>query len=281
VPRSSSNLFARLFALVAGLLFWAGAFGAEPLDLPAIKDKGVIRIALYKDYPPYSANNGGIDFDVAGAVAKKLGVRLDPIWFEADENVDDDLRNMVWKGHYLGTGPADAMIHAPIDPELARRNDRVKLVAPYYRDKLELVRDVERLPQIDDLSFLKTEYIGAEEASLASVVLLSIEGGRYRDRIRHYKNATLAVAAMQRGEVAAVLGQHGEVQGLSKGNANARYSPLPLPGALVNRQWVVGMAVKANHSALGNAIEKAMTELEAEGELQKIFAKHGVGYIKP
>lgn len=271
----------KFFGALAALLIWVGSVGAEPLDLPAIKDKGVIRIALYKDYPPYSANNGGIDYEVAGAIAKKLGVRLDPIWFEADENVDDDLRNMVWKGHYLGVGPADAMIHAPIDPELARRNDRVKLVAPYYRDKLELVRDVERLPQIDDMSFLKDMYIGAEEASLASIVLLSIEGGRYRDRIRHYKNATLAIAAMQRGEVVAVLGQHGEVQGLSKGEAKARYSQLPLPGALVNRQWVVGVAVKANHDALAKAIETAMTELAAEGELEKIFARYGVAYLKP
>lgn len=275
--RSRINFFGAL----AALLIWVGSVVAEPLDLPAIKEKGVIRIALYKDYPPYSANNGGIDYEVAGAIAKKLGVRLDPIWFDADENVDDDLRNMVWKGHYLGIGPADAMIHAPIDPELARRNDRVKLVAPYYRDKLELVRDVERLPQIDDMAFLKDMYIGAEEASLASIVLLSIEGGRYRDRIRHFKNATQAIAAMQRGEVVAVLGQHGEVQGLSKGEAKARYSQLPLPGALVNRQWVVGMAVKANHDALAKAIETAMTELAAEGELEKIFARHGVAYLKP
>lgn len=277
MPRSRIKFLGAL----AGLLLWAGAVVAEPLDLPAIKDKGVIRVALYKDYPPYSAKNGGIDFEVAGAVAKKLGVRLDPIWFEADENVDDDLRNMVWKGHYLGVGPADAMIHAPIDPELARRNDRVKLVAPYYRDKLELVRDVERLPRIDDMSFLKDQYIGAEEASLASIILLSIEGGRYRDRIRHFKNATLAIEAMKRGEVVAVLAQHGEVQGLSKGDANARYSQLPLAGALVNRQWVVGMAVKANHDALAKAIETAMTELVAEGELEKIFARHGVSYLKP
>lgn len=279
MPRSRTDFLAAVVVLLAGL--WAGVAGAEALDLPAVKDKGVIRIALYKDYPPYSANNGGIDFEVAGAVAKKLGVRLDPIWFPADENVDDDLRNMVWKGHYLGIGPADAMIHAPIDPELARRNDRVKFVAPYYRDKLELVRDVERLPEINDMSFLKDQYIGAEEASLASVVLLSIEGGRYRDRIRHFKSASLAIAAMQRGEVAAVLGQHGEVQGLSKGNPSARYSQLPLPGALVNRQWVVGMAVKANHKALADAIETAMTELEAAGELQQIFARYGVAYIKP
>ena len=282
MTRSSSrwlNWAAGLAGCVALLL--ATTLRAEPLDLPAIKEKGVIRIALYKDYPPYSAGNGGIDFDIAVAIARKLDVKLDPMWFEADENVDDDLRNMVWKGHYLGTGPADAMIHAPIDPELARRNDRVKFVAPYFRDRLEIVRDIRKLPRLDDMSLLENETIGVEEASLASVVLLSFQGGRYRERVRHFRTPALAIAALKRGEVAAVMAQHGEVQGMTKGESDFAVSLPPLPGAMAGRQWVVGMAVKVNHAALGNALETAMGQLAGEGELEKIFARHGVSYVKP
>jgi ABC-type amino acid transport substrate-binding protein len=271
----------RLLAVALVLLTAATGSWADALDLPAIKEKGVIRIALYKDYPPYSAQNGGIDYDVAAAVAKKLQVKLDPMWFDADENVDDDLRNMVWKGHYLGIGPADAMIHAPIDPLLSSRNDRVLFVAPYFRDRLEVVHNVSKLPRLEDLSFLKEAYIGAEEASLASIVLLSTEGGKYRERVRHFKNPALAIEAMKKGEVIAVMAQHGEVEGLTRGDKNYAVSPPPIPGPMAKRQWVLGMAVKAGHTALGKAIEAAMTELSAEGELERIFVRHGVSYFKP
>ena len=30
--------------------------------------------------------------------------------FNADENMNDDLRNLVWRGHYLGFGPADVQV---------------------------------------------------------------------------------------------------------------------------------------------------------------------------
>ena len=47
---------------------------------------------------------------IAGALARSLGLALSLLPFNADENMNDDLRNMVWKGHYMGYGPADMMI---------------------------------------------------------------------------------------------------------------------------------------------------------------------------
>ena len=46
-----------------------------------------------------------------------------------DENMNDDLRNMVWKGHYLGYGPADVMLHVPVDNRLMAENDKVQFDA--------------------------------------------------------------------------------------------------------------------------------------------------------
>lgn len=277
-PWSSKALRATLLGVA--LLASQTVFG-QARDLPEIQEKGVIRVAMYNDYPPYSARGKGIDLEVAEAVAKRLKVRLDPLWFDADENVDDDLRNMVWKGHYLGHGPADAMIHAPIDPELARRNPQVRFVAPYYRERLAIARSTARVPRLDDLSFLDNESIGAEDASLASIVLLSYQGGKYREKVRHFKSPTAAMEALKKGEIAAVMAQQAEAQGLLKGAGDFTISPPPLPGGIATRQWVLGVAVKAGHKDLAAAIEKAMTELAAEGELERIFARHGVSYTKP
>ena len=70
----------------------------------------------------------GIDVDLAKALAAKLGLKLDVAAFDAGEEVSDDLRNMVWKGHYLGGGAGDVMLHVPLDATLAEKNPQVRFV---------------------------------------------------------------------------------------------------------------------------------------------------------
>lgn len=283
MPHSMSKSAA---LLAAGILLAAslgsGSARAEARDLEEVRAKGVLRVALYNDFPPYSANGKGIDVDIAAAIAERIGVRFDPMWFTAsDESVEDDLRNMVWKGHYLGTGPADAMIHAPVDPELMKQVPRVRFVAPYSRERLAVARDPKRVPRLDDLNDLDGLPIGVEDASLASIVLLSERGGRFRDKLRHFKTPAAAIEALQRGEIAAVIAQWGEAQGLLAGKGDFPVVPMPVVAGLGTRQWVVGMAVPKGHDSLGDAVESAMTALVADGTIDRIFASHGVTRLKP
>ncbi|MFO1328447.1 MAG: hypothetical protein U1F56_13900 [Rubrivivax sp.] len=46
--------------------------------------------------------------------------------------MNDDLRNMVWRGHYLGFGPADVLMHVPVNRPLME-NPRVEIFAPCWR----------------------------------------------------------------------------------------------------------------------------------------------------
>ena len=101
----------------------------------------VLKVAVYNDYPPFSNNGAGIDIDLAQALANKLGLKLSLLPFKAGENLNDDLRNMVWKGHFLGYGPADVMLHVPVDHTLMAANDKVEIFAPYYHDTVRLVRN--------------------------------------------------------------------------------------------------------------------------------------------
>jgi ABC-type amino acid transport substrate-binding protein len=274
------NKLFRWTALALSLAVSSGAM-AQARDLDEIKEKGVIRVAMYNDYPPYSARGKGVDVDIAKALARRLNVRLDPLWFDADENVDDDLRNMVWKGHYLGHGPADLMIHAPVDPELARRNPQVRLLAPYNRERLAIARDTAKIPHADDMSFLESQLIGVEDASLASVVLLSYDGGKYRERVKHFKSPSLAVAALLRGEIGAVMLQQGEAEGLLNGKPDIAIALPPPMGPFAQRQWLIGLAVKTPHKALAEAVESAMAAMVNEGEMEKLFAGHGMKYMRP
>ena len=60
----------------------------------------------------------GIDVELGRALAEALGVKFSALPFAAGENMDDDLRHMVWRGHYLGFGPADVLLHVPVDRPL-------------------------------------------------------------------------------------------------------------------------------------------------------------------
>ena len=91
-----------------------------------IRASGVLKVALYKENEPYSDGNlagmTGLDVSLAQALAKQLQLTPSFLPFDAGENMGDDLRNMVWRGHYLGYGPADVMLHVPVDKYFMAEN---------------------------------------------------------------------------------------------------------------------------------------------------------------
>ena len=91
-----------LRALGAAALVAAGGVRTAESGLAAVKARGALTVAVYRDMPPFHDKGQGIDVDLAAALAQALGVKLSLMSFPAGEDMDDDLRNMVWKGHYLG-----------------------------------------------------------------------------------------------------------------------------------------------------------------------------------
>ncbi|MFH1869826.1 MAG: transporter substrate-binding domain-containing protein [Pseudomonadota bacterium] len=254
---------------------------AEELSaLEKIRQSGVLKVALYKNFAPFSHDGRGVDVDLAEALAAKLGVKMSPLWFDADENMEDDLRNMVWKGHYLGYGPADVMMHAPIDPAYMARVDRVKFFAPYHRERYAIARQLDKLPTLDSFEPFEKLPLGIEGDTLAASVMLSADGGRYRNTIKTFRSAGDAVAALKAGAVAAVLAQQGELEGGLKGDARMAIDLPPHP-ILQKRQWPLGLAVKKQSDDLAQALQAAINELMADGTLKTIMLRHGVQHRQP
>jgi len=274
----SSNPWSLLAAAWLALS-WASA-GAQSLDLPEILQRGSIRIAFYNGLPPFSDKGRGIDVDVASAVARKLGVQLAPVWFDADENMADDLRNMVWKGHYLGVGPADAMMHVPVDLEYIGANERVLFLAPYFREGFAIARDTRRIPRLESLEVFARETIAVEGDTWPDSIMLAADGGRYRDHVVHFRSGTQVVEALKTGRVSAVFARRSELQAGLNGGTHFAVADAPLPTGRT-RQWTVGMAVKLGHEALARALEQAVGELQSDGALARIFAEHGVEHVGP
>ena len=137
----------------AALVASGGVWAAEP-GLAAVKARGTLTVAVYRDMPPFHDRGQGIDVDIAAALAQALGVKLALMPFPAGEDMNDDLRNMVWKGHYLGYGPADVMLHVPVEAPLMRANPQVRIFAPYWRDRVMIARRVDQLPHLETLAQL-------------------------------------------------------------------------------------------------------------------------------
>lgn len=266
-----------LLALFCGLSL---AMAAARADLDKIRHGGMLKVAVYKDMRPFSDKEGGIDVDLAHALAARLGVHVNLLPFDAGESLNDDLRNMVWKGHYLGYGPADVMMHVPVDKGLMNENSKVAIFAPYYRDRVRLVRDARRIPACESVDCLAGKRVGAEKVSIAAMVLLGEQDGKVRDNVRIYDTAAAALDALKAGDLDAVLANQSEIESAVRGDPAFPLSDLSF-ARLPRQGWVVGLAVRQDDTELARALQEALNALEASGELAKIFAKYGVTQVKP
>ena len=276
----------RRFLLTAGAL---AVLAASPARAAAaeleLQQPGTLRVAVYANFAPWSSAGKGIETALGRALAERLGLQPQVVEFPADENMNDDLRNMVWRGHYLGHKPGDVMLHVPVDPRFAAANKQVKIFGPYHLETIALARLPERVPAPGgsaDASFgvFEQERIGAELDSHASDFLRHILGGRLQPNVTHFRSVGEAVAAMKRGEVAAVMASRSELEAAIGGDAAIALDTLSMPELRVN-SWPLGMAVKADHAALEEALSGALAELQRSGELGRIFAAHGVKLRTP
>jgi ABC-type amino acid transport substrate-binding protein len=266
----------RLAAGGAALALPGWATAADTAALQRVRDRGSLQVALYKDMPPFNQDGQGIDVLLAQALADALDVKLSLLAFNADENMGDDLRNMVWRGHYLGYGPADVMLHVPVDRPLMDATPQATIFAPYYRDRVAIARNLGVLPRLESLAPLAGLPVAVPGQSLAGWLMIGADGGAYRENLRtQWANGAEAAAALRRGEVPAAAGLMSELEAVLRGDARFAIEPLPSPRA-PREGWAVGLAVKRNATDLAQALQAAVNELAKSGKLGEMFARGNV-----
>lgn len=223
----------------------------------------------------------GIDVDIANALAAKLGVSSQIRLVGADENVEDDLRNNVWKGHYLGGGVTDVMLHMPVDNAFSEKVDKVKFVAPYQLEQVVFAFDTNKVGKQPTLANFMSDTIGVEIDTLSDLYLLEAMQGQISKNIHHFDSLSKAAAALKAGEIAGVMGPRGELEGLLKDRPDhIQVQSLVTPG-LVRSSWAMGVAVKADNEELAKAINENMASLVNDGTIKKIFEQYKVTYTPP
>ncbi len=262
-------------AAFASLGAAAGA-GAAEASLAGVRSRGALTVAVYRDMPPFNDQGKGIDVDLAEALAQALGVRLSLMPFPAGEDMNDDLRNMVWKGHYLGYGPADVMLHVPVEAPLMDANPQVRIFAPYWRDRVMIARRLDQLPHLETLAQLNGKSVAVPGQTLAGWLMIGADGGAYRQQlVTTWKDGVEAARALQRGEFAAAAGLGSELESVL-GN-DPRFVITPLPTLSNSRNgWAVGLAVRKEATDLAEALQAAVDGLVADRRMRAIFGKGNV-----
>jgi ABC-type amino acid transport substrate-binding protein len=168
----------------------------------------------------------------------------------------------------------------PVDKRLMAENKRVEIFAPYYQEKVRLVYDARKVPNFNGTDSLVGKRIGVEKISIAGMVMLGTQNGKFRDAVKIYPTAIEALRKMKEGEVDAVVANRSEIEYVVKDDPNFRQADASFE-RLPQQGWVIGMAVKKEETDLARAVQEATNEIVASGEMAKIFLKHGVQPVKP
>ncbi|MCW9035065.1 MAG: ABC transporter substrate-binding protein [Rhodospirillales bacterium] len=274
-----------LIAIVALTVTTFFSSGASAYSLDEITTKGIIRIAVYRDFPPFSYREKGklkgVDVDIAKEIAKEIGVKLEFMELTADETVDDDLRNAVWKGHILNGAIADVMLHVPYDRVFAKRNNMVVIFGPYYTEKLAFAWDKAKVGDSQTVAMFGYEKVGVEVDTMSDFYLVSAFNNRFRENVVHFNTSGDATDALKNKEVVAVMAPITQLSGaLGSNNKDFPINTPPTPG-LAKSQWLVGASVMHTYRALGYAVGDILTKMVKNGRMEQIFESYDLPYFPP
>lgn len=251
--------------------------------LDAIIERGWIEFAVYEDYPPYSWEDAGtprgVDVAVGSLIAEALGVKPRFRFVQAGENLDADLLNNVWKGSAVDGHVVNVMLRVPYDSDYACRIEQVVFTGQYAGEGVAIAYARAAYPDGGPKpAYFRYDTVAVENDSIADFYLTSLLGAEAAANIRRFPTMAEAMAALDRGEVMAAMGQRGLVEsGVTE--RIAVHAP-PLVGFARSR-WTVGVAVHQSHRDLAYAVDDAIAAGLADGRIASIYERYGLTFTEP
>lgn len=273
-------------SVVLFLILLVLSFGGHSRPYDEVLDSGKLTVFAYSDYAPYSwideSGAQGIDIDIARHFGDALGVEVEFLIRGADENLDDDLRVNIWKGDLIHRKAADVMMHVPYDREIDIRNELAVLMAPYFQEKMALVHNTDRFPEVDTFGRFVSNPIAVELDTAGDFFLSNAFRGQLQQSIQRGRTFHDAQELYASGEVGALLASRAQAEWVAFKSEGilSKISEPPMPG-IVRTGWPVGIAIKHDSRDLGYALGDVLTELVESGEMQKIYGQYGVDYLPP
>jgi len=255
------------------------------IDYDEIMERGFIEIGVYEDFAPYSWRNGsgqlvGVDVDLAQLIADELGVELRLRDLPADEDVDTDLRNYVWRGHYMGRRIVNVLMRVPYNRELDYRNELAALTGRYSQEQLAIGYRLSEFP--DEPPFpgsFQTRPVGVETYQLSDFYLTGLPG--VLPNIKRRRHLSDAIELLREGEVVAVMGIRARLEHYLGDDPEFAVETSPMPGLAIG-SWPVGIAT-AFYTArmLSYEVDDIITAAVRDGRVEAIYNAHGLSWAEP
>ena len=222
---------------------------------------GKLTMSTNASFPPYEmvADDGsfeGIDVEVAGAIAEKLGLELqvDDMGFDAALQAAQ-------------TGKSD-MVMAGVT--VTEERQAVMDFSNSYANGVQvvIVKEGSPIQTVDDLA--NANMIGCQMGTTGYIFCSDTpeNGGFGEDHVTPYDDGAAAVQALMNGQIDAVVIDNKPAQEYVAANPGLKI----LDGEFTNEDYAIGVA-KGN-TALLDAINDALEELTADGTIQSIVDKY-------
>ncbi|WP_299655696.1 ABC transporter substrate-binding protein [uncultured Tateyamaria sp.] len=252
-------------------------------ELDQIQEQGHMLFAVYEDYPPYSWEEGGeargVDVEIARIIAEDIGVEARFNFVSAGENLDADLRNNIWRGALIGGRIANVMMRIPYDSAFKCRVEQVVFTGQYAGESIAIAYDKATYPDDKPVpAYFRFDTVGVENDSISDFYLSGFVGGQLQNNIRRFPTTGAAMAALNAGDVMAVMGPLGELEhGLT--NTSDVHQP-PLAGFAVS-QWTLGVAVNFRYRPLSYFVDDAINYALQDGRIPAIYQRYGLTHQTP
>lgn len=222
---------------------------------------GKLTMSTNASFPPYEmvADDGsfeGIDIEVAGAIAQKLGLELqvDDMGFDACLQAAQ-------------TGKSDIVMAGVTVTE---ERQAVMDFSNTYANGVQvvIVKEGSPIQTVDDLA--NANMIGCQMGTTGYIYCSDTpeNGGFGEDHVTPYDDGAAAVQALMNGQIDAVVIDNMPAQEYVAANPGLKI----LDGEFTNEDYAIGVA-KGN-TALLDAINGALEELSNDGTIQSIVDKY-------
>ncbi|MBR0377947.1 MAG: amino acid ABC transporter substrate-binding protein [Lachnospiraceae bacterium] len=217
--------------------------------------EGKLTMSTNAAFPPYemttdSGDLEGIDIEVAGAIAKKLGLEL---------QVDD----MDFDAALLAAqqGKSDIVMAGV---SVTEERQKVMEFSDSYATGVQviIVKEDSDIASVEDLD---GKMIGTQRGTTGNIYCTDDYG---EDHITTYDNGLTAVQALMNGQVDCVVIDQEPAKAFVAANQGLKI----LDTEYVSEDYAIGMA-KGN-TALQSAVNKALAELQEDGTVQSIVDKY-------
>ena len=260
--KNIKKILAAVLAVAIVAVTFVACSGSKEETKSITANEGVLVMATNATFPPYEYKDGesyaGIDVEIAGKIAEKLGLKLE---------IQD-----VEFGSIIGgvqTGKFDmGMAGMTVTDE---RKQSVNFTNTYAKAKqVVIVKEGSAIKSLDDLKGDGSMKYGVQQDTTGDIYASDTaeNGGYGEENVIRYKTGAEAIEALKADKVQAVIIDNEPAKNFVEANEGLTI----LDGAWVEEEYAI--AISKDNEELLNKINAALEELTADGTIQQIVDKY-------